>query len=174
LTHRLTIVGAFLFATGIASADQWPEFRGPTGQGHSAEQGLPLEWSESRNVRWKVPVPGAGWSSPVIADGRIWLTTATEGEAGKGRRNGISLRALAFDVSTGRELVNVEVFRVDRPEAINGKNSRASPTPIGCTSTSGLRARPHFPRAGKCSGGRASHTHHSTAAEAHRCCTATG
>ena len=140
LTHRLTIVGAFLFATGIASADQWPEFRGPTGQGHSAEQGLPLEWSESRNVRWKVPVPGAGWSSPVIADGRIWLTTATEGEAGKGRRNGISLRALAFDVSTGRELVNVEVFRVDRPEAINGKNSRASPTPI----VDGDRVYVHF------------------------------
>ena len=140
LTHRLTIVGAFLFAAGIASADQWPEFRGPTGQGHSAEQGLPLEWSESRNVRWKVPVPGAGWSSPVIADGRIWLTTATEGEAGKGRRNGISLRALAFDVSTGRELVNVEVFRVDRPEAINGKNSRASPTPI----VDGDRVYVHF------------------------------
>ena len=43
---------------------------------------------------------------------------------------GVSLRALAIDLSTGREIVNVEVFRIDRPSAINGKNSRASPTPV--------------------------------------------
>jgi outer membrane protein assembly factor BamB len=111
-----------------AEARQWPEFRGPTGQGHSEERGIPLEWSETRNVRWKVPVPGSGWSSPVIADGRVWMTTAVQG-AGT-RKSAISLRALAYDMSTGRELVNIEVFRIDRPGAINGKNSRASPTPI--------------------------------------------
>jgi outer membrane protein assembly factor BamB len=112
-----------------AVAGQWPEFRGPTGQGHSEERGIPLEWSETRNVRWKVPVPGSGWSSPVIADGRVWMTTAVEGGAG-GRKSSVSLRALAYDITTGRELVNVEVFRIDRPGAINGKNSRASPTPV--------------------------------------------
>jgi outer membrane protein assembly factor BamB len=107
----------------VASGEDWPAFRGPTGQGHSAEQGLPLEWSESRNVLWKAPVPGAGWSSPVVATGRVWLTTAA-GEDGR------SLRAIAFDVETGRELVNVEVQRARSGNPINPKNNRASPTPI--------------------------------------------
>jgi outer membrane protein assembly factor BamB len=111
-------------------AQDWPEFRGPTGQGHSTEQGLPAEWSESRNVVWKSPVPGSGWSSPVIADGRVWLTTAVDDGGGSGSGRGVSLRALAFDVETGRQSVNVEVFHIDRPGAINPKNGRASPTPI--------------------------------------------
>jgi len=117
-----------LLALVLASADQWPEFRGPSGQGHASDTGLPLDWSESRNVVWKTPVAGRGWSSPVVADGRIWLTTSTE--TTEGRRRGVSLRALAFESATGREIVNTEVFRVDRPEALNGKNSYASPTPI--------------------------------------------
>ena len=117
-----------LLALVLASADQWPEFRGPSGQGHASDTGLPLDWTESRNVVWKTPVAGRGWSSPVVADGRIWLTTSTE--TTEGRRRGVSLRALAFESGTGREIVNTEVFRVDRPEALNGKNSYASPTPI--------------------------------------------
>jgi len=116
---------------------QWPEFRGPTGQGHASETGLPLEWSESRNVIWKVPVPGRGWSSPSIAGNRVWLTTSVEDAD---RRRGVSLRALAFDATSGKELVNVEVFRVDRPEALNSKNSYASPTPI----VDGDRVYVHF------------------------------
>ena len=108
---------------GVAGhAEDWPEFRGPTGQGHSSERGLPLEWSESRNVVWKTAVPGRGWSSPVVAAGRVWLTTATD--------KGASLRALAFDVETGRELVNTEVVRIRGGDLLNPKNSRASPTPI--------------------------------------------
>jgi outer membrane protein assembly factor BamB len=106
----------------VASAD-WPQFRGPTGQGHSSETGLPLEWSESRNVVWKVPVPGRGWSSPVVAAGRAWLTTST-------KERGASLRALAFDVESGREVVNVELFHVRSADLLNAKNSHASPTPI--------------------------------------------
>ena len=62
-------------AEALAKED-WPEFRGPGGQGHSAERGLPLEWSEGKNVAWKTPVPGLGWSSPVVAGGRVWMTTA--------------------------------------------------------------------------------------------------
>ena len=107
----------------VARADDWPQFRGPTGQGHSAERGVPLDWSESRNVSWKTAVPGRGWSSPVIAAGRVWLTTSTAA-------NGASLRALAYDVETGRETVNVEVFRIRNAELLNAKNSHASPTPI--------------------------------------------
>ena len=83
--------------------------------------------------KWKSPVPGTGWSSPVVADGRVWLTTATGGRD-------VSLRALAFDAESGRELVNVEVFRPRRSGAINPKNSHASPTPI----VEGDRVYVHF------------------------------
>ena len=71
-----------------------------------------------------MPLPGLGWSSPVVADGRVWVTTAVE-------QRGVSLRAIAFDAATGREVVNVEVFNDpgDRRD-INPKNSWASPTPI--------------------------------------------
>src|SRR5688572_27637137 len=60
----------------VAQQEDWPEFRGATGQGHSSERGLPLEWSESHNVAWKTAVRGRGWSSPVIGGGRVWITTA--------------------------------------------------------------------------------------------------
>ncbi len=129
---------ALLLASAAPASAQWPEFRGPSGQGHASETGLPLEWSESRNVLWKAPVPGRGWSSPSIAGGRIWLTTAVD--SAEGRRRGVSLRALAFDVASGREVVNTEVFSVDRPEALNAKNSYASPTPI----VDGERVYVHF------------------------------
>ena len=103
-------------------AQDWPEFRGPTGQGHSEERGLPLTWSETKNVRWKVAIPGMGWSSPAIQGERIWLTTATE--------EGKSLRAICVDRSTGAILQNVEIFRRKDPGQINAKNSHASPTPV--------------------------------------------
>jgi outer membrane protein assembly factor BamB len=109
-------------AGAIGRAQDWPQFRGPTGQGVSSATGLPLEWSESKNVIWKVPVAGAGWSSPVIAAGRVWMTTFVEKAS--------SLRAVAFDVETGKELVNVEVFKLKGGDPINEKNSRASPTPV--------------------------------------------
>ena len=122
-----------LTASAGAPADDWPEFRGPTGQGQSSERALPLEWSESRNVAWKTRVPGLGWSSPVVAGGRVWVTTAVKDRGG-------SLRALAFDVETGRELVNVEVFRTRSADPLNAKNSLASPTPI----VEGDRVYVHF------------------------------
>ncbi len=103
-------------------ASDWPQFRGPTGQGHSDERGLPLTWSETKNVRWKVAIPGKGWSSPVIQGDRIWLTTATE--------EGKSLRAVSVDRNTGAILLNVEVFRLKSLGKINSKNSYASPTPV--------------------------------------------
>ena len=65
------------FAT-VAMAGEWREFRGPDGTGIAETTGLPLEWDESRHVLWKIAVPGLGFSSPVIADGRVWLTTALD------------------------------------------------------------------------------------------------
>ena len=116
------------FLVTATAAAQWPEFRGPDAQGHAADQDLPLDWSESRNVVWKTAVPGAGWSSPVISSGRVWLTSAIEST--NAPQGSVSLRAFAFDVGTGRQVVDVEVFRVERPRSINQKNSHASPTPV--------------------------------------------
>jgi outer membrane protein assembly factor BamB len=107
----------------LAAAQEWPQFRGPGGQGHSAERGVPLDWSSTRNVVWKVPVPGRGWSSPIVSGGRVWLTTATAGRDG-------TLRLLAYDVDSGREALNVEVFRIGNANLLNDKNSHASPTPV--------------------------------------------
>ena len=124
----------FLTAAGaVPTADDWPAFRGPTGQGHSTERGVPLEWSESKNIVWKTPVPGRGWSSPVVAGDRVWVTTAT-------RERGASLRLLAFDAASGKETINVEVFRIASAELLNVKNSHASPTPI----VDGDRVYVHF------------------------------
>ena len=122
-------------AVSLSAQSEWPQFRGPDGQGHAAAGGgVPLEWSETRNVVWKVPVPGRGWSSPVISGGRIWLTTSvTEG-------GGVSLRALSIDAATGRQLLNVEVFRLSSANLKNPKNSHASPTPI----VEGNRVYVHF------------------------------
>ena len=66
-----------------------PQFRGPDGQGHSDAKNLPLTWSETENVTWKVPIAGLGWSSPSIQDNQIWLTTAIE--------DGKSLHVISLD-----------------------------------------------------------------------------
>lgn len=119
---RIVIGSATLLLPVLALAENWTEFRGPTGQGHSRESGLPLTWSETENIAWKVPVPGRGWSSPVLVDDQIWLTTALD--------DGRSLRALCLNRDTGRVVHNVEVFRLTDPGAVHQKNSHASPTPI--------------------------------------------
>lgn len=111
-----------LFLSLLFLSVDWPEFRGPTGQGHSDERGLPLVWSETKNVRWKVAIPGRGWSSPAIQGDRIWLTTATD--------EGKSLRAISIDRNTGAILQNVEIFRLKSLGNLNSKNSQASPTPV--------------------------------------------
>jgi outer membrane protein assembly factor BamB len=123
---------ALLLAGGTASAaaEDWPEFRGPTGQGLSAATSLPVTWDLQANVRWKVPIPGKGWSSPIVHDGRIFLTTAVPSEEDPPRRQ--SLRALGLDAATGETLWDVEVFvkQMGVGETLHPKNSFASPTPI--------------------------------------------
>lgn len=141
-TLRWPVLLVLLLVAGtsiLAQAEDWPQFRGPTGQGHATERGLPLEWSETKNILWKTPVPGLGWSSPAVAGGRVWLTTVVESKERRGRVSA-SLRALAYDLTTGREVVNVEVFHLDDAGHVNPKNSRASPTPI----VDGNRVFVHF------------------------------
>lgn len=115
-------MNVLLFLVLLFSFDDWPEFRGPSGQGHSAERGLPVTWSETSHVKWKTPLPGKGWSSPAIQGDRIWLTTATEG--------GKSLRVLCVERNTGALLHDIEVFRLKATAHAHQKNSQASPTPV--------------------------------------------
>jgi outer membrane protein assembly factor BamB len=131
---------SLLFLTAAAQAENWSEFRGPTGQGHYAGKGLPLEWSKTKNVAWKQAIPGRGWSSPVVQDGCVYLTTAVPvaGSAAKDQ----SLCTLCLAADTGSVLWQTEVFLQEGAKAprIHGKNSHASPTPI----TDGKRLYVHF------------------------------
>jgi outer membrane protein assembly factor BamB len=112
------------FASISVHAQDWRQFRGPTGQGLADGDGFPIEWSETKNIAWKTAVPGRGWSSPVIAHGRVWITTAVMD------RRDASLRLLAFDIASGQSALDVELFRIRGAELLNTKNSHASPTPV--------------------------------------------
>src|SRR5436305_11161634 len=94
-------------APTLSARADWPEFRGPTGQGLAGDAKLPIEWGPEKNVAWRVPVPGKGWSSPVVVAGRVYLTTAVpQGDDPNGDQ---SLRALCLDAATGKTLWDVEV-----------------------------------------------------------------
>src|SRR5467141_124749 len=96
--RRLSILIAsciFLGSNLSAQAEDWREFRGPTGQGLYAGKNLPIEWSTTKNVAWKQPIPGKGWSSPIVYEGRVYLTTAVP--SGDGSNSDQSLRALCLD-----------------------------------------------------------------------------
>jgi outer membrane protein assembly factor BamB len=110
-------------------AEDWTEFRGPSGQGLSIASDLPISWSETDNVTWKVKLDGVGWSSPVVGHDRIYLTTAIAKDAGK--KADQSLRVLCLNATDGSEIWNVEAFVLpgDKIE-MHRKNSHASPTPI--------------------------------------------
>lgn len=154
--HGRSIASAVLFAvlgsvlTGLGSAADWREFRGPTGDGRADAKNLPLKWSETENIVWKSALPGRGWSSPVFADGAIWLTAAIEEpltaeqkaklEAAKASKNppkgetptvgAVSLRAIGLDPQSGKVVHDVELLRVEDPAPVHALNSFASPTPI--------------------------------------------
>jgi outer membrane protein assembly factor BamB len=115
-----------------AATDGWPQFRGPGGQGHAAGDDYPVEWDTTKNVRWKIDVPGRGWSSPAIDNGQLWLTTATDGAH--------SLRAICIDPKDGNVVRDLEVFHLDNPGSVHSKNSHASPTPV----IEGERVYVHF------------------------------
>src|SRR6185436_12371726 len=78
---RIASLCALLVALvgSAARADNWPAWRGPTGQGHSAETNLPLTWSATENVKWKVPLADQSNSTPVIWGDKIFLTQANKG-----------------------------------------------------------------------------------------------
>ena len=122
-----------------AAAEEWTEFRGPAGNGHSTVTGLPTQWSETENVAWRIEVPGKGWSSPICFQKRLYLTTAVPVEKPE---NGQSLHTLCYDAHSGELIWDREIFVTDgkRSAKIHPKNSYASPTPL----TDGKRLFVHF------------------------------
>ena len=109
-----------------AISSEWPEFRGPSGQGISLAANVPIHWSATSNVAWKTAIPGRGWSSPVLSAGRLYVTTADSSGAA------FSLRALCLDAGDGKVLWNREVIQPDSSSASahHKKNTEASATPI--------------------------------------------
>ena len=124
-------------AAGPVGADTpWSEFRGPGGDGVSHDAGLPVEWSEGKGIAWKTPIPGKAWSSPVIADGVVWMTNATE--------DGKRLSAVAVDCASGKVLRDITLFEPAEPAFAHAFNSHASCTPV----IEGDRFYAHFGSAG--------------------------
>ena len=105
----------------VAGAENWPQFRGPTTQGISTETGVPLSWSATSNVVWKTPLPGESWSSPIVWEDRVFVTTATE--AGK------SLHLICVERKTGRIAWDKEVLQ-QNPIRRDEGNTFATSTPV--------------------------------------------
>jgi hypothetical protein len=146
MTTRLASLFIALFVCPIAPGAEWPEWRGPGGQGHAQATGLPVSWSETAAVTWKTELPGRGWSSPVIEGNQVWMTTAIETPASPedaARRlksntgsqpvtllEKVELRAICVDRKTGQLTHDVLVFTEREPQWVHKLNSYASPTPV--------------------------------------------
>lgn len=131
---------------GFSAEQNWPEWRGPDGQGNSTARNVPVEWSETKGIAWRTEVPGRGWSSPVILGNAIWMTTAIEKAASAAetaRRlkentgdqpvtvlESVSLRAVCVARDTGKLLHDIELLNVKEPQWVHQLNSYASPSPI--------------------------------------------
>jgi outer membrane protein assembly factor BamB len=100
----------------------WPDYRGPKQDGSINGVDLPLQWSEGNQVVWKTVVHGRGWSSPVVADDQVWLTTATP--------DGRELYVLCVDATSGKMLLNRKLFQIAKPQFAHAFNSYASPSPL--------------------------------------------
>ncbi len=118
------LIPVILAACGVIAmaADNWPQFRGPDGTGHSDAKDLPTEWSETKNIVWKTPIHDRGWSSPVIFGKQVWLTSAS--------KDGRQLFAICLDRDTGKVIRDIKLFEVAQPQYAHPFNTYASPTPV--------------------------------------------
>ena len=137
-----------LWAPVASQGETWPQFRGPRGDGISEAENIPLKWSMDENIAWKTPIPGKGWSSPVLVNEKIWLTTARSRFLSEEEKNArlkdatpfnrnnsnlasqVKLEAIEVDYATGEMLRQVDLFDVPDPGPVHLTNSYASPTPV--------------------------------------------
>ncbi len=121
LNIAYSVVISIALTIPIAGQENWPEFRGPTGDGHALGADLPVEIAESANVKWKTPIHGLGWSSPVVWKNQVWVTTATE--------DGKQMFGVCVDLNTGIVLFDKLIHENDSPSFRHPTNSYASCTP---------------------------------------------
>ena len=117
-------VGILLAALSavVVAEENWPQFRGPRGDGTADAAGLPTEWSEQKTIKWKTPLHDRGWSSPVIWGDQIWVTAAPE--------DGTKDYAICVDKNTGKIIHDIHLWDVEKPSPLgNALNGYASPTP---------------------------------------------
>src|SRR4029077_10617955 len=99
-------LGFILILSGLslaARAQEWRQFRGPNGDGVVKEAKLPGQWGEDQEIAWKAPIPGRGWSQPVVAGDKIFVTTAVADDEEKPRRG--DFRGIVPDAADTRALV---------------------------------------------------------------------
>ena len=116
----MRLVVLFFFVAGLIRAENWPGWRGPSGDGVSAGKGIPTKWSSTENIAWKIAVPGEGHSSPIVWGDKVFLTSSlTE----KNKRILLCIDRLSGQTVWQRDVVQ------SPPETIHRLNSRASGTP---------------------------------------------
>ncbi|TWT49368.1 Outer membrane protein assembly factor BamB precursor [Rubripirellula amarantea] len=115
----LALISLALFS--VCHAEPWPQFRGPHGNGIAAHSVLPAKLDQS-TVKWETAIPGKGWSSPVVWDKLIWLTTAAE--------DGTTMSVIAVDRSTGKVVRDILLLENEEPRFCHPTNSYASCTPV--------------------------------------------
>lgn len=131
------LLAALVFRSALAE-DSWPQFRGPTGQGLATSCLVPDHFDQTSGMCWRTEIEGKGWSSPVVADGKIWLTTAIEHERTQTKVKGetkdvasrLNLRAVCVDFASGKLLHECELAEVKQAQPIHALNTYASPTPV--------------------------------------------
>lgn len=122
--RRLLALSVFFLALPLLHADNWPGWRGPTGQGFSSEKNLPLKWDAKTNIKWKIPLAEQGNSTPVIWGDRIYLTQANTGGTVRG--------VICFHRADGKELWKDSVTYDKKEQNWNPKwYCNASPTTDG-------------------------------------------
>lgn len=120
---RIPIASLLLASLSVVSANDWPQFRGSSADGHAIAEGLPSEWSDTKNVKWKTPIPHKGWSTPLVSATQVWLTTATP--------DGHDYFVICLDRATGKVLHETKLFHAEKPEPLgNDLNSYASPSGV--------------------------------------------
>ena len=116
----MRLVVLFFFVAGLIRAENWPGWRGPSGDGVSAGKGIPTKWSSTENIAWRIAIPGEGHSSPIVWGDKVFLTSSlTE----KNKRILLCIDRLSGQTVWQRDVVQ------SPPETIHRLNSRASGTP---------------------------------------------
>lgn len=105
----LALTGLVLFDSAASARANWPQWRGPAGQGISTEKNLPTSWTATKNIKWKTPIEGLGHSSPIVWGKKIFLTTALDGEVIPGRTPGVTHK-----MADGSDFVHPDAIGADR------------------------------------------------------------